>query len=103
MITVTDRGIGIPQRDLTHLFDRFHRGSNVDDRRFAGMGLGLFICKGIVEQHGGRIWATSPGADGGSTFHVALPDAQAAGSHVPAQLTASPLLNPNPVLGEAGA
>jgi signal transduction histidine kinase len=75
-ITVSDQGIGIPQSDLPHLFDRFHRGSNVDDRRFAGMGLGLYICRGIAEQHGGRIWATStPGK--GSTFHVELPAAEA--------------------------
>ncbi len=71
-LSVTDRGIGIPAEDMGHVFDRFHRGSNVDDRRFAGMGLGLYICRGIVEQHGGSIWAENvPG--GGTTFHVALP------------------------------
>jgi signal transduction histidine kinase len=73
-LSVTDSGIGIPTEDLPHVFERFHRGTNVDDRRFAGMGLGLFICRGIAEQHGGRIWATrAPGS--GSTFHVALPGA----------------------------
>jgi signal transduction histidine kinase len=72
-LTVTDTGIGIPREDLDELFDRFQRGTNVDDRRFAGMGLGLFICRGIAEQHGGRIWATSPGPGKGSTFHVELP------------------------------
>jgi signal transduction histidine kinase len=71
-LSVTDSGIGIPTEDLPHVFERFHRGTNVDDRRFAGMGLGLFICRGIAEQHGGRIWATRA-ATGGSTFHVALP------------------------------
>jgi signal transduction histidine kinase len=71
-IDVTDKGIGIPLSDLPQIFERFHRASNVDDRRFAGMGLGLFICKGIVEQHGGRIWVES--REGvGSTFHVVLP------------------------------
>lgn len=71
-LTVTDSGIGIPGEDLQHVFERFHRGRNVDDRRFAGMGLGLFICQGIAEQHGGTISATStPGK--GSTFHVKLP------------------------------
>lgn len=72
-IAVSDRGIGIPPDDLVSIFDRFHRGGNVDDRRFAGMGLGLYICRGITEQHGGRIWATSPGPGKGSTFHVLLP------------------------------
>lgn len=72
-ITVTDRGISIPANDLDHLFERFHRGTNVDDRRFSGMGLGLFICRGIAAEHGGRLWATSPGPGHGSTFHVTLP------------------------------
>jgi signal transduction histidine kinase len=71
-LSVSDSGIGIPAGDLPHIFERFYRAGNVDDRRFAGMGLGLFICKAIVEQHGGRIWATShPGQ--GSTFHITLP------------------------------
>ncbi|MEN9937682.1 MAG: hypothetical protein RLZZ387_4261 [Chloroflexota bacterium] len=75
-LSVADRGIGIPPADLPHLFDRFHRGVNVDDRQFPGMGLGLYICHGIVEQHGGRIVAESrPG--GGTIFHVTLPAALA--------------------------
>ena len=71
-LSVADRGIGIPSDDMPYLFERFHRGANVDDRRFPGMGLGLFICKGIVEQHGGRI-AVSSRLGEGSTFHVTLP------------------------------
>ncbi|HST04715.1 MAG TPA: ATP-binding protein [Chloroflexia bacterium] len=54
-LTVTDHGIGIPTEDLLSVFERFHRGTNVDDRKFVGMGLGLYICKTIVEQHGGVI------------------------------------------------
>ena len=71
-ITVQDRGIGIPASDLPRIFERFARASNVDDRKFHGMGLGLYICRGIVEEHGGRIWVESEIAKG-STFHVALP------------------------------
>ncbi|HLH21183.1 MAG TPA: ATP-binding protein [Chloroflexota bacterium] len=71
-LSVADRGIGIPAADLPRLFDRYHRGTNVDDRRFSGMGLGLYICRGIAEQHGGRIWAESAPQQG-TTFHVALP------------------------------
>lgn len=71
-LSVTDQGIGIPADDLPHIFQRFHRGSNVDDRRFAGMGLGLFICRGIAEQHGGRIEVRSA-LGRGTTFEVALP------------------------------
>ncbi|HUQ41403.1 MAG TPA: ATP-binding protein [Candidatus Limnocylindrales bacterium] len=71
-IVVRDRGIGIPAADLPLIFERFSRGSNVNDRKFHGMGLGLYICRGIVEEHGGRIWAESE-LGKGSTFHVALP------------------------------
>lgn len=72
-LTVTDHGIGIPTADLAHVFERFYRGHNVDVRRFPGMGIGLFIAREIAQQHGGQIWATSPGPGQGSTFHVTLP------------------------------
>lgn len=71
-LSVSDQGIGIPPADLPFIFGRFHRGTNVDDRRFSGMGLGLFICRGIAEEHGGRIWVESP-AGRGTTFHVEMP------------------------------
>jgi signal transduction histidine kinase len=72
LLSIRDQGIGIPPEDLPHLFGRFFRGSNVDDRHYVGMGLSLFICRGIVEQHGGTIEATSV-PDEGSTFLVSLP------------------------------
>lgn len=71
-LTVRDQGIGIPAEDLPRLFDRFHRGANVDDRRFPGWGLGLSICRQIIEQHGGQIGADSS-IGAGSTFRVRLP------------------------------
>ncbi|MGA7730674.1 MAG: ATP-binding protein [Chloroflexia bacterium] len=71
-ISVRDQGIGIPQADLPHVFERFHRGANVDDRRFAGMGLGLYICREIVEQHGGKMKVASRRSEG-TTFTVELP------------------------------
>ena len=71
-VAVEDSGIGIPAADLPRIFERFSRASNVDDKRVHGMGLGLFICRGIVEEHGGRIWVESE-IGKGSTFHVALP------------------------------
>jgi signal transduction histidine kinase len=72
-LQVRDAGIGLATADLPAVFDRFYRGTNVDDRRFAGLGLGLNICRAIAEQHGGRIWASSAGPGQGSTFGVALP------------------------------
>lgn len=89
-LSVTDRGIGIPPDDMPRLFERFHRGTNVDDRHFSGMGLGLFICRGIVEQHGGRIEATSTVGQG-TTFHVSVPrlahEAKLAGATGPGNVT----------------
>ncbi|CAN5118431.1 hypothetical protein BH18CHL2_BH18CHL2_08230 [soil metagenome] len=73
--TIEDSGIGIPPADLQHVFERFRRASNVRDRHFSGMGLGLYICRGIVEAHGGRIWAESRLGQG-SSFHVSLPLAE---------------------------
>jgi signal transduction histidine kinase len=72
-ISVRDHGIGIPATDLPHVFDRFRRAANVDARHYAGIGLGLYICRGIAREHGGRIWVEST-VGHGSTFHVALPD-----------------------------
>jgi signal transduction histidine kinase len=71
LLTVRDPGIGIPETDLPHVFDRFYRGANVAGR-FAGTGLGLAGARQIVEQHGGSIAVES--REGiGSTFTVRLP------------------------------
>jgi signal transduction histidine kinase len=66
--SVSDTGIGIAEDDLAKVFERFRQVSK--DRR--GLGLGLYISKGVVEAHGGKMWAESrPGS--GSTFHFAVP------------------------------
>ena len=70
---VSDTGVGIPENKLATIFERFHQVSK--DRR--GLGLGLHISKGIVEAHGGRIWAESETT--GSTFYVELPVAPVSG------------------------
>jgi signal transduction histidine kinase len=74
-LRVKDQGIGIPQESLARLFLPFSRASNATSRHFGGLGLGLFICREIVERHGGAIWAESPGPQKGSCFHVRLPRA----------------------------
>jgi len=55
-IQVVDNGIGIPKKDLPYIFERFHRGANVNHRlKLKGTGLGLTICQWIVKKHGGKI------------------------------------------------
>ncbi len=72
-VSVADTGEGIAEDDLTEIFERFNRGGNKARRRsYAGSGLGLSIARGIVELHGGRIWAESVEGEG-STFTFALP------------------------------
>lgn len=71
ILEVADRGIGIPEEDLERLFERFHRGQNTDDRRYGGLGLGLYICRQIAEEHGGSIAVASRIGEG-SRFTVRL-------------------------------
>jgi len=72
LVTVRDQGIGVPQSQRRLIFDKFYRGDAPAVRKVAGTGLGLYICRSIVEAHGGHIWVESdPGI--GSTFYVALP------------------------------
>src|SRR5262249_2086896 len=67
-----DPGRGLCEADLQHIVDTFYRSPEAQSSKQNGWGLGLAICKDIVERHGGRIWAESqPGQ--GSTFFVELP------------------------------
>ena len=68
-ITVEDSGPGIPAADLPRIFDRYWRG---DRASRDGAGLGLAICKGIVDAHGGNIWVEST-VGGGTTFWFTVP------------------------------
>jgi signal transduction histidine kinase len=68
-VSVADSGIGIPAENLPRIFDRFWQGGG---QSRAGVGLGLAICKGIVDAHGGRIWATSE-VGRGTTFIFEIP------------------------------
>ena len=72
--SVADRGRGIPADGLPHLFSTVsHRAAHPTDDESSGSGLGLQICKGIVESHGGRIWAESDGQGRGARFTFSLP------------------------------
>jgi histidine kinase len=72
-IEITDTGIGVPAEHLPHLFTRFYRVDKSRSRQAGGSGIGLTIAKHLVEAHGGRIWAESPGIGKGTTFGFALP------------------------------
>jgi signal transduction histidine kinase/ActR/RegA family two-component response regulator len=74
-IDVHDTGFGIEPDVLHHIFDVMEQGGIAATRRFGGLGLGLTISRSILEQHGGRLAASSPGAGLGATFTLAMPTA----------------------------
>lgn len=87
-ISVSDTGIGIPPADLEKVFDEFYRSETIIQSGLGGIGLGLAITRQLVEAHGGRISARSPGDFGcGSTFTFTLPVIQSE-SQLPAAFAA---------------
>lgn len=70
LFSVSDQGPGIPEEDLGRIFERFYR---VEKHRGVNSGLGLAICKHMLECHEGRIWAESPAKDAATTFFFTLP------------------------------
>ena len=79
-VSVTDEGRGVPPEQLPHLFRKYaDAGGGNRTTRIGGVGLGLSICKGLVEAHGGRIRAESAGAGEGTRFTFTVPVAEEAG------------------------
>ncbi len=83
-LSIQDTGVGIPPEDQERIFDRFYVLEDIQlhhtsktEHRGGGLGLGLSVAQGIIEAHGGRVWAASEGYDPerlpGSTFHILLP------------------------------
>jgi signal transduction histidine kinase len=73
VVWIKDSGIGILPGDLKRIFKRFYRVASPQTQKTKGTGLGLFIARSIIKQHGGRISAESKGDGTGSTFIVQLP------------------------------
>ncbi|MDE1727684.1 MAG: PAS domain-containing sensor histidine kinase [Thaumarchaeota archaeon] len=72
-IIVKDNGIGISKNKLDQIFVKFYQIDTSVTREHGGSGLGLVVCKGIIEAHGGKIWAESEGQGKGSEIHMLLP------------------------------
>ena len=73
LVSVSDNGVGIPAAKLGSIFEPFTQIKSSSARADGGVGLGLFLVKSIVEGHGGKINATSPGVDQGSVFEIRIP------------------------------
>jgi PAS domain S-box-containing protein len=71
-LSVRDAGPGLPPQDLARVFDKFYRADNSDAQAAYGYGLGLYVCRQLVEAQGGRIWAENH-PDGGAVFSFTLP------------------------------
>jgi signal transduction histidine kinase len=73
-LDITDNGPGLPPHLTEHIFERFYQVDGGRERSSSGVGLGLAICRGFIEAHGGRIWAENR-SDGssGAVFHIWLP------------------------------
>lgn len=85
LVSISDNGAGMDADDIARLFEPFSQVHDPMEKTNAGTGLGLYICKGIVEGHGGRIWAESEGRGKGSRFAFVVPldaetDAPASGA-----------------------
>jgi signal transduction histidine kinase len=94
VIEVLDHGLGIPQDQISKLFQKFARVRDEKHLAISGTGLGLYICRLIVEGHGGQVWVESE-VGKGSTFGLVLPlDAQTAQKAVKDTTERAPLQSP---------
>jgi CheY-like chemotaxis protein len=103
-IRVTDTGKGISPQFLRHVFDRFRQDDSSSTRAHGGLGIGLAIVQHIVELHGGRVEAESPGVNRGATFTVTLPELPASLAQAALQEAAgtAPIPPMPPLPGGAG-
>lgn len=71
LLWVKDAGVGIANNEVPHIFERFHRASNLD-RSISGFGIGLYLVQEFIARHGGRVWVETVEGSG-STFYISLP------------------------------
>ena len=71
-VSIQDSGVGIPAEDMPHLFQKFYRVDSTDTREIGGTGLGLYLCRKLIEAMDGRIWVESEYKKG-STFYIEVP------------------------------
>ncbi len=76
-VSITDTGIGLEKDQLDRIFTNFYQVEDHMTRHHGGLGIGLSIARGLIEAHGGHIWASSPGLHQGTRFTIAMPLAQA--------------------------
>ena len=74
-VAVRDHGHGLPPADVDQVFDKFYRADSSDAQMAYGYGLGLYVCRRLIETQGGRIWAENA-PDGGAIFYFTLPVAR---------------------------
>jgi len=72
-ISISDSGIGMEEDQLDKIFDEFYQVEDHMTRRHGGLGIGLSITRALIKAHGGRVWASSPGVNQGTTVTVTLP------------------------------
>lgn len=72
-ISISDTGMGIAADFLPHVFDRFRQADSTITRKYGGLGLGLALVQTLIEMHGGKVTAESPGPGQGATFRISLP------------------------------
>jgi hypothetical protein len=99
ILRIRDTGQGMSGDLLPTIFERFRQGDGSSSRTEGGLGLGLAIVKQLVELHGGRVWAESPGTNLGSTFSIAIPLAKEMAPSAHAHAKVPPALNPTRLEG----
>jgi two-component system sensor histidine kinase KdpD len=79
LVRIVDRGPGIQETEREHIFEKFYRLNPTVSENISGLGLGLSICRGIIEAHQGHIWVEA-NPDGGAIFAFTLPYTQSEGN-----------------------